>query len=90
MRDAAAAELARSETDTPPGDIGSMHTNGSDEGFKFDPEGAAMLSRADSYFMTTSAGLARAGSIAGASSYSTAAYSVCFDTDVSASTGPDP
>jgi hypothetical protein len=61
-----------------------MHTNGSDEeGDQFDPEGAARLSRADSYYTTTSAGLARARSIAGESSYSTIAYNVCSDTEVS-------
>jgi hypothetical protein len=55
---------------------------------QFDPEGAARLSRADSYYTTTSSGLARARSIAGESTYSTIAYDVCFDTEVSASTEP--
>jgi hypothetical protein len=88
-QEAATTELACSETEVPPSDIASMHTNGSDEeDIQFDPQGAARLSRVDSYYATTSAGLARAGSIAGESTYSTIAYDVCFDTDISASTEP--
>lgn len=81
------AELACSETDVPPRDIGAMHANGSDEDVQFDPQGAARFSRVDLYYTTTSAGLARAGTIAGESSYRTITY-VCFDTDISASTEP--
>jgi hypothetical protein len=66
-----------------------MHTNGSDEeGIQFDPEGAARLSRAYSYYTTNSAGIAHAGSLAGALTYSTIAYDVCFGTEVSTSTEP--
>jgi hypothetical protein len=67
------SKLARSATDMPPSDIGPMHTNGSEEGVQFDPEGAAWFSGVVSYCTTTSAGLARAGSIARESTYSTIA-----------------
>jgi hypothetical protein len=88
-QEAATAGLARSETEVPSSDIGSMHTNGSDaEGVQFDPQGAARLSRADSHYTAITDRLDRGGSIAGESTYSTIVYNVCFDTDVSASTEP--
>ncbi|KAG8784933.1 hypothetical protein FRC20_004627 [Serendipita sp. 405] len=71
------------DTEAPLTEIMSVQTNSShgDEGLH--DSHCSRLTRADSYYTSTSAGLARSRSVEGDSTYSTIAYDVCISSDIS-------
>ncbi|KAG8783780.1 hypothetical protein FRC20_005141 [Serendipita sp. 405] len=71
------------DTEAPLLEIMSVQTNSSHGDEDLHDYHRSRLTRADSYYSSTSAGLARSRSIEGDSTYSTIAYDVCISSDIS-------
>ncbi|KAG8749504.1 hypothetical protein FRC14_001307 [Serendipita sp. 396] len=71
------------DTEAPLTEIMSVQTNSSHGDEDLHDSHRSRLTRADSYYTSTSAGLARSRSVGGDSTYSTIAYDVCISSDIS-------